>query len=275
MSFTRQDTLHVPGAHLAYEVRGTGPLLLMIAGGSGGGGAFTAIADLLADQYTVVIYDRRGAGRSTLDDPLADRSIERHGDDALALLNALTKEPARVFGSSAGGLIGLDLVARYPEHVHVLVAHEPTVPGVLPAFDQSQQHHLETYHREGALAALSELTAENGGTDDEWESGVEFPPIDMQAATASAETLFTYTVPAILRYQLDLTAVALASRKVVLAGSNVGRERQALVYRCTVALAERLGTDVVAFPGNHTGCISRPHAFAGRLREVFGNEPGQ
>ena len=273
MNRIQRDSLRVPGARLAYEIHGSGPLLLMISGGSGNSGAFTGIANLLADQYTVVLYDRRGSGKSPLDDSQADRSIERHSDDALALLRALTSEPAYVFGSSAGGLVGLDLVTRYPEHVRLLVAHEPTVPGVLPAFDASQEHHVQTYRREGALAALSEMTTANGGTDDEWEPGVELPPFDMQAATTSAELLFTYTIPAILRYRLDLPVLTAVANRVVLAGGHIGRGRQALVYQCTVALAERLGTSVVEFPGNHTGCISRPHAFAHRLREVLHMEP--
>ncbi len=274
MHSTRPDMLRVPGAQLAYERRGSGPLLLLIAGGSGNSSAFTGIANLLADRYTVVTYNRRGAGKSLLDDPSTDdKSIERHGDDALALLSALTTEPVAVFGSSAGGLVGLDLVARYPEKVRLLVAHEPTVPGVCPAFDQSQERHLETALHSGALAALAELSAENGGIDEEWEAGVELPPSDPQAAMASAEMLFTQTVPAILRYRLDLPALALASSKIVLAGGDVGHARDTLVYQCTAALAMRLGTDVVEFPGNHTGCISRPRAFSQRLSEVLGAEP--
>ncbi len=134
MSLTKQDTLRVPGAHLAYEVRGEGPLLLMIAGGGGEGGGFTGIADHLAEQYTVVTYDRRGAGRSTLDDPQADMSVQMHSNDAHTLLAALTTEPALVFGSSAGALIGLDLVVRYPQQVRLLVAHEPAAPGDLACF---------------------------------------------------------------------------------------------------------------------------------------------
>lgn len=125
MSLTKHDTLRVPGAHLAYEVSGEGPLLLMIAGGSGGGGGFTGIADHLADQYTVVTYDRRGFGSSTLDDPQADVSVQRHSDDAHALLAALTTEPASVFGSSAGALIGRSSLTREGEISVATSRHSP------------------------------------------------------------------------------------------------------------------------------------------------------
>jgi hypothetical protein len=74
----------------------------------------------------------------------------------------------------------------------------------LPAFDQAQGHHLETYRSAGALAALMQVAAENGVTCEQREPGVEFPPISMQSATANAEALFKYTVPAVRRYRLDL-----------------------------------------------------------------------
>lgn len=273
MSLTKQDTLRVPGASLSYEVRGEGPLLLLIAGGSGGGGGFTGIADHLADQYNVVTYDRRGFGNSTLDDPRVDVSVQMHSDDAHALLAALTREPASVFGSSAGALIGLDLVIRYPQQVRLLVAHEPAAPGLVPAFDQAQERHLETYQREGALAALKQIATETGVTYEEREPGVELPPITMQSAAANAEALFKYTVPAVRCYRLDITALAAAPVKIVLASGSA--ERASQVSHCTVALAERLGTAVVAFPSHHTGYISHPRAFAQRLREVLGEEAGK
>lgn len=275
MNHSQQGALRVPGAHLAYEVRGAGPLLFMIAGGSGNGSSFTSIADHLANQYTVLTYDRRGGGRSTLDDPLADTSMERHSADAHALLAALTTEPASVFGSSAGGLVGLDLVMRYPEQVRLLVAHEPTVPGLVPAFDQSQERYLETYRREGALAAIRQITADNGVTYEQREPGVELPPSNMQIAETTAEVLFKDTIPAILRYQLDLGALARASSKIVLAGGRVGRERATPVYQCTVALAEHLGTVVFPFPSHHTGNLTHPSAFAEQLRKGLGKEPGK
>ena len=49
MSLTKSDTLRVPGASLYYEVRGSGPLLLMIAGG---GGDWNGFVNHLTDSYS-------------------------------------------------------------------------------------------------------------------------------------------------------------------------------------------------------------------------------
>jgi len=143
----------------------------------------------------------------------------------------------------------------------------------LPAFDQAQERHLETYQREGVLAAFKQIIAETGVTYGQREAGVELPPINMQSAAANAEAVFKYTVPAVRRYQLDLAALASVLSKIVLASGSAGQAF--LPSQCTVALAERLGTDVVAFPSHHTGYITHPRAFAERLREELGAEPGK
>jgi pimeloyl-ACP methyl ester carboxylesterase len=43
-------------------------MLLLIAGGEGAADGYNNLADALADRYTVVTYDRRGAPGSLLDD---------------------------------------------------------------------------------------------------------------------------------------------------------------------------------------------------------------
>src|SRR2546423_13572123 len=121
--------LQVPGATLYYEVRGSGPVLLMMPGGPADAGAFRNIAEPLAAHYTVVTYDPRGLSHSTLDGPLQDeRIVEIFADDVHRLLSAAAKEPAHVFGSSGGAVIGPELAARHPEQVRALVWPAPPAP---------------------------------------------------------------------------------------------------------------------------------------------------
>src|ERR1700753_3146831 len=100
MSTTKTNVLLVPGASLTYDMRGSGPLLLMIAGGSGGSVNWNDFANYLSDTYTVVTYDRRAALRSPLTTSVEEISLETHSDDAHRLLAELTTEPAYVFASS-------------------------------------------------------------------------------------------------------------------------------------------------------------------------------
>jgi pimeloyl-ACP methyl ester carboxylesterase len=273
MSLTKSGTLGVSGANLYYEVRGSGPLLLMIAGGGGGGaGDWNGFVNYLTDAYTVVTYDRRGALRSTLDAQVEDIPLETHGDDASHLLAELSTEPAYVFGSSAGALVGLDLVARHPDLVRTLVAHEPPAHYLLPDEEPSQEDPLSIYRREGGLAAMSNYMAQIGVNYEDREPGVEIPQGSREGA-ANADALFKYTFLAVRRYRLNFAALSTAPTRIVLAGGSAGREYRA--YRCAVAVAERLGTTVVEFPSHHVGYMTHPRAFAERLREVLGDERGK
>ena len=57
-------TVTANGTELYHEVRGTGPAVLLIMGATGDGGHLDALAERLADEFTVISYDRRGNGRS-------------------------------------------------------------------------------------------------------------------------------------------------------------------------------------------------------------------
>ena len=49
---------------LHHEVRGSGPAVLLIPGATGDAGHFTRTAERLANEFTVITYDRRGRGES-------------------------------------------------------------------------------------------------------------------------------------------------------------------------------------------------------------------
>src|SRR2546430_14052595 len=112
----KTQNLKVAGATIYYELRGSGPVLLMMPGGPADAGAFRRIAQELASNYTVVTYDPRGLSHSALEEPVRDeRIVEVFADDVRRLLNATTTDPAFVFASSGGGAICPRLVAPHPE----------------------------------------------------------------------------------------------------------------------------------------------------------------
>src|SRR3954453_17716703 len=144
--------LGVPGASLRYEVGGAGPGLLLIPGAAADAAAFVGIAPRLRDRFTVVAYDPQGTCRSPQLGPPSDITVQMQADDAHRLLTEVGLGPATVFGSSAGAVTGLALVARHPEQVRCLIAHEPPVTQLLP--DAAQ-------HRAGA-AELQALHHDKG-----------------------------------------------------------------------------------------------------------------
>jgi pimeloyl-ACP methyl ester carboxylesterase len=265
-------TLDVPGARLHYKVWGSGPLLLMLQGGDGDAEGTDAIADQLDDCYTVVSYDRRGLSRSPVDDSTRTPGIATHTDDAHRLLAALTSEPAFVFGTSLGALIGLDLVARHPEQVRLLVAHEPPATELLPEAERqaavdAQQEVEEIFHREGVGAAMRRFIAMTGLDFTDREPHIELPQPKPERI-ANLQFFLTHDAPAARSYRLDLPALQTASAHVVAAAGSASRSDIG-AERCARALAKLLGTGLVEFPGGHSGFLLRPNAFATRLREIL------
>lgn len=124
-------TVPVNGAELHYERRGGGPPVLFISGATGDAGHFTAVANLLADEFTVVTYDRRGNSRSPRPAGWTATSMAEQADDAAGLLAALGLTPAAVVGTSGGAIIALALLLRQPEVVRGAVLHEPPLLATL------------------------------------------------------------------------------------------------------------------------------------------------
>jgi len=98
--------LNIPGGSLYYEVRGSGPLLLVV-GQPMTSAAFAPLADLLAQDYTVVTYDPHGLGESTIDDPSLPVTPEIEADDLAHIVDSLRGEKADVFGTSGAAVTGL------------------------------------------------------------------------------------------------------------------------------------------------------------------------
>jgi pimeloyl-ACP methyl ester carboxylesterase len=136
MAASVSHSLDVPGASLYFERRGSGPMLLSIAGGNGDAVAFEPLARALSEHYQVVSYDRRGFSRSTLHDPLAlgdgAQRLEADCEDARRLIEHVGGGYAQVLGSSSGAIVALHLLLRHPERVSRLVAHEPPLIDLLP-----------------------------------------------------------------------------------------------------------------------------------------------
>ena len=93
------------------------------------------LADMLADEFTLVSYDRRGNGRSPTPDGWETTSPEEQADDAAGLLDALGTGPAAVFSTSSGGVYALCLMVRYPGSVRGAILHEPGLYALVDDFD--------------------------------------------------------------------------------------------------------------------------------------------
>jgi 3-oxoadipate enol-lactonase len=80
---------------------------------------WSEVERLLADDYGLVFYDKRGHGLSELGD--AHHAIETHADDLAALLDHLAVDHAVVCGLSIGGVIAQRLFATRSQLIDGLI----------------------------------------------------------------------------------------------------------------------------------------------------------
>jgi pimeloyl-ACP methyl ester carboxylesterase len=269
-------TLKVPGASLYYEVRGSGPVLLMMPGGPADAASFHPIAGHLASHYTVVTYDPRGLSHSRLDGPLeGDKIVEIFADDVHHLLAAVTKEKANIFASSGGAVIALELAARHPEQIKTLVAHEPPAPALLPKTARRREEMndiVETYRSAGIGPTMQKFMAMTGIRGGPPPAPQGEPTPEMLEAMANMQRNMGFWFGsgyfgAIGNYEPDFNALRKVAVRIV---SAVGDEsRGEMAHQGGVELGKRLGSEAVVFPGAHGGASSHAAEFAAKLREVF------
>ena len=279
-------TLDVPGALLTYDVRPSdsskAPILVLIGSPMGAGG-FGTLAGHFTDR-TVVTYDPRGVERSKKADDTSESTPDQHADDLHRVISKLGAGAIEMFASSGGAVNALALVAKHPEQVRTLIAHEPPAAQVLPdrelALAACADVH-ETYLRAGmgpAMAKFIALVSYEGPIGPDYAGRPAPDPamfgLPTQDDGSRNDPLLMQNMISGTHYQFDFKALKAASTRIVI-GVGAG-SAGTLANRAGVAVAGRLGKTAVTFPGNHGGFLGGeygqqgdPDAFAATLRKVL------
>lgn len=278
-------TLDVPGATLTYDVRrneASTEIPLFLIGSPMGAGGFPTLASHFRDR-TVITYDPRGSERSTPKDPVQPITPEVQADDVHRIIKAVGG-PVDMFASSGGAIVSLALVAKHPNDVRTLIAHEPPFASLVP----DREHALavnramhETYMARGGgwgMAHFMQVVMHQG----------PFTAEDVAAAPPDPamfgmpedddgnrnDLMLAHNVLWLTSFEPDFEAIKQAPTRIVI---GVGAASNGeLAQRGGEAAAERLGSEAVAFPGGHGGfqgdeygMPGEPDAFAAKLREVL------
>jgi pimeloyl-ACP methyl ester carboxylesterase len=278
--------IKVPGATLTYDVRSNGssaaPALLIIGSPMGAGG-FVTLAGHFPDR-TVVTYDPRGVERSPKTDDTSESTPDEHADDVHAVIQAIGGGPVDLFATSGGAVNSLALVARHPEDVRILVAHEPALGEVLSDRDTAlaaAEGIQKAYRSSGfgpAMAKFIALVTHKGEVPAGFADGPGPDPAMFGLPTEDDGTrndpLVGQNIVSSTHYKPDFDAIRAAATRIVVA---VGAESDGeMAHRGGVGVAERLGTTPVTFPSGHGGFLGgeygqtgEPEAFAKALREAL------
>jgi pimeloyl-ACP methyl ester carboxylesterase len=233
---------------------------------------------------TVVTYDPRGVEPSRRTDGATESTPDEHAEDLHRIITALDAGPVDIFASSGGAVNALALVARHPEEVRTLVAHEPPAAQVLPdreaALAACRDIH-ETYERGGfgpGMAKFLMLVGHKGPIPADLADQPAPDPAAFGLPTeddgSRSDPLLGQNIVSSTHYQHDFAALRAASTRIVIAAGTVSEGEMA--NRAAMGVAERLGTTPVIFPSNHGGFLGgeygqagEPDAFAATLREVL------
>jgi pimeloyl-ACP methyl ester carboxylesterase len=116
-------------SEIAYYTRGRGEPLIMIMGFRGTMAEWDpALLEKLEKNYTLILFDNRGAGFSTegSESPL---TIAQMAEDTVELIKALGYKKAHVLGWSMGSRIALQTAITYPHVVDTLILCAPNPGG--------------------------------------------------------------------------------------------------------------------------------------------------
>jgi pimeloyl-ACP methyl ester carboxylesterase len=261
------EKLSNEGAEIYCERRGKGPVLILIHGAMEDAGFYSSAADILADEFTVVTYDRRCNSRSS-GDRSAEMTVAQQARDAAFIIKSLGDDKAAaVLGRSGGAIISLELATTGPELVDFVLVHEAPVIKLLPDSDARKWRTFveEIYvksQREGWQAAQIEFMASLLNVPDS-----PYPTDLNDRLAGNVDFFFKHEFRPFYDYLPKVDSLRNSRINMVTA---TGRESDGAYYvQATKALAARLGCKNIEFPGHHDVSFWMPEEFAEATRRAI------
>jgi pimeloyl-ACP methyl ester carboxylesterase len=174
------------GTTIAYDQVGEGPAVILVEGATVARGASALLAQLLASDFSVYYYDRRGRGDSTDTQPY---TAEKEVEDIAALVGA-AGGTAYLYGISSGGALALEAAISLRNKVRKLAIYEAPYDsseagrGAWREFRTTLTELLAADDRDGALTLFMKFV----GMPDEALEGMRQGPM-WQSMEAIAPTL--------------------------------------------------------------------------------------
>lgn len=256
------------GAMLYYERRGDGPNLLFISGATGDAGHWTGVADTLANEYTVITYDRRGNSRSPRPPGWTSTTVDEQADDAAALLRGLDLAQAIVFGTSAGASIAANLAIRHPAVLRGVVFHEPVFQSGVTNAAAVRARRKALFEEGMAIGGISAATERFLLAVAGEETYASLDPELRERLLLNGDVLVNIEMTPFVEY--EPTPAELASMRLPrLVTTGAGRPDPAAAGHWREAathLASQLDTPLAELPGTHMAYLGQPRAFAEALR---------
>lgn len=257
------------GSTIAYDLSGSGPVVILIAQALADRKDHRRLAALLAADHTVINYDRRGRGGSTEATPW---SIAREIEDIEALIDQHGGSAA-AFGASSGAVLALEAADSVSDKISKVISFEAPVivDDSRPPISRDFPTHLGQLVRDGHRStAVSMFMKEALGAPAAMTLAMRLMFPVWRQMTAMAQTT---------EYDLALCAGLQDGRPIpdqkwtnisVPALVLVGEKSDPWAHTSAAAVADRLDTQVETIPKAHHGTPTmQPQAIMPHLQEFL------
>ncbi len=118
------------GVELYYRIMGAGEDTVVVLHGGPGAGMHTVIPMMkpLADSFTLIFYDQRGGGRSTLPEDTTQLQPQHYVEDLEAVRNHFGLDQINLITHSFGSILVAEYAQKYPDRLKRMVFHGSTGP---------------------------------------------------------------------------------------------------------------------------------------------------
>jgi len=147
-------SLEISGLNIHYELHGEGQTIVLLHNGFSSAVMWANVSPLLVEAgYRVLLYDRRGFGRSEGGSDFAayyaDEGYRQQSVAELAgVLAALAIDRCHIVGQCEGGVVGVDYAARYPHQVNTLTTASTLCHSIIA---------MEAFNRQKLPATFDDL----------------------------------------------------------------------------------------------------------------------
>jgi pimeloyl-ACP methyl ester carboxylesterase len=176
-----------------------------------------------------------------------------------------------VIGNSSGAIVSFKLLSRYPNLVATVIAYEPPAARFLPDFEALYASAEDIYatYRASGMAPAYEKFAVLTKTEDSMGRMIRAAPIDDVRRNWNSMYWFEREFMAYPNAEFDVDEELRPQKGKLVLVNGEESNKEAYQFRANMALADRLGLEVLLFPGAHVGHATNPVGFAARLAEVL------
>lgn len=198
--------------------------------------------------------------------------LETDADDAARLIEHLApKTPPIVIGNSSGAVVSFKLLSRHPDLVTTVIAYEPPSARFLPDFESLYASAEDVYatYRAAGMGPAYEKFAVLTKTEDSMGRMMRAAPTDDVRRNWNSMYWFEREFMAYPNAEFDVDEELKPHRAKLILINGDQSHKEAYQFRANVALAARLGLEVMLFPGAHMGHATNPVDFAAKLVHVL------